>query len=126
LPKLLDVIKEKGLTHQQVIKLINNMSETDTDELEVQNIPNQEELEEDIEEEEEETEDEVSTDITEDDQEIETKIYQVSEEQLNELIEKAVQESLKAKRKAPSKGKKIDKPLADKNVVRKNMFEVIV
>ncbi len=96
MPKLLDFIKEKGLSHEDVIKYLSEMDETEDSEEE-------EEVEDDIEEDDADTDIEDDTEI--DDDKEEPKIVQLTEVELSKLIIKAVEQSKKAKRKAPSKGK---------------------
>jgi hypothetical protein len=118
LPKLLDFVKEKGYTHDKVMSILEAYSEPDEEEEESE--PDEEE------EEEEDTETtEVEDDTETDENNSEPEFLKITKDELNELISKAVEDKLKAKRKAPSKGKK-GKGLAPKNVVRKNMFEVMV
>lgn len=125
MPKLLDVIKEKGLTHQQVIDLIEKIGlpeevseEKDVPEIEVEETDKPEEPIElyitKVEEEPEPEEDTVEEEIT------------LTPEELDKKIADAVEEKLKATRKVPSKGKIVDKPQNTRNVVKKNWYEVIV
>jgi hypothetical protein len=124
LPKLLDVIKEKGLTHQEVIDLIEKIGlpeevseEKEVPEIEVEETDKPEEPIElyitKLEEEPEPEEDTVEEEIT------------LTQEELDKQIADAVEEKLKATRKVPSKGKIVDKPQANISVVKKNWFEEI-
>jgi hypothetical protein len=119
LPKLLDFIKEKGLTHDQVIDMLN---EHDTSE------PEEETEEEEVIDDSEEDEeiDEIEDDTEIEDNEPEPDIIQISKDELTKIVNEAVENRLKATRKAPSKGKKGGKFVRDKNVVQKNMFEEMV
>ena len=125
MPKLLDVIKEKGLTHQQVIDLIKKIGlpeeeseEKDIPEIEVEETDKPEEPIElyitQVEEEPEPEEDTEEEEIT------------LTQEELNKQIADAVEEKLKATRKVPSKGKIVDKPQANISIVKRNWFEEIV
>jgi DNA-binding transcriptional MerR regulator len=117
LPKLLDVIKEKGLSHEDVINLLEDYNPEDSSDGEEE----EEEIEEDI----DDSEDEQDTENT-DNEEIEPKSITISEDQLIEMINSAVEEKLKARRKPPSKGKKTKVPVPETKAVSKNMFEVLV
>lgn len=121
MPKLLDYIKEKGLTHEQVIEILDK--ELSKPESEVD----------------ESTESEIETDETDkpDSNQIEVEIEpkveeeeieQISMKELDQKIDDRIRKVLKIKRKVPSKGKIIkpeDIP-KDKDVVKKNWFEVLV
>ena len=113
MPKLLDFIKEKGLTHDDVMKLLSASEDSeDSDEEE-------EEIEEDVEEEVEESEDEENTEI-EDDIEV-PKTFTLKD--VEKLISEAIVNSKKAKRKAPSKGKKVKGTPHKPIYTREDMFE---
>ena len=128
MPKLLDVIKEKGLTHQQVIDLIGSIEqdslpeevseEKEVPEIEVEETDKPEEPIElyitEVEEEKEEEPEPIEEEIT------------LTQEELDKKIADAVEEKLKATRKVPSKGKIVDKPQADVPTVKRNWFEEIV
>ena len=125
MPKLLDVIKEKGLTHQEVIDLIEKIGlpekeseEKEVPEIEVDETDKPEEKIElyitEVEKEPEPEEDTVEEEIT------------LTQEELDKQIADAVEEKLKATRKVPSKGKIVDKPQANISVVKRNWFEEIV
>ena len=125
MPKLLDVIKEKGLTHQEVIDLIEKIGlpeeeseEKDVPEIEVEETDKPEEPIElyitKLEEEPEPEEDTVEEEIT------------LTQTELDKQIADAVEEKLKATRKVPSKGKIVDKPQVNIAVVKRNWFEEIV
>jgi len=116
LPKLLDYIKEKGLSHEEVIKLLEGMPEESDEE-------EDSEEEEETEETSDDSEDEDDTEIDEDNDDQE--YIKVTKDQLSEMINTAIEEKLKARRKPPSKGKK-GKPAKPKPRVPVNMFEVIV
>ena len=132
MPKLLDVIKEKGLTHQEVIDLIERnipidleigLPEKVSEEKEVPEIEVEEtdkpkkpielyitEVEEEKEEEPEPEEEEIT----------------LTQKEIDKKIADAVEEKLKATRKVPSKGKIVDKPQSNISVVKRNWFEEIV
>lgn len=118
MPKLLDFIKDKGLTHEQVIEILEKIEPEASDDSE-------EELEEEEEEVEEESE-EVVDDESSEEEESEN-IIQISKTELSKLIAAEVSKTLKAVRKAPAKGKKAgEKPTKMKPVIERNMFEVWV
>lgn len=113
MPKLLDFIKEKGLTHEDVIKLLSE-------------VPESEDIEEDVEVEEEEVEEDEETEVeenTEIDDNTDDKPQTFTLKDVEKLISKALENSKKAKRKAPSKGKK-GKGTPQKPIyTREDMFE---
>ena len=126
MPKLLDVIKEKGLTHQQVIDLIEKIGlpKTPAEEKEVPEV----EIQED-----DKPEEPIELYITKLEDEPEFKEENTVEEEitltqkeLDKKIADGVEEKLKAQRKVPSKGKIVDKPQANISVVKRNWFEEIV
>ena len=125
MPKLLDVIKESGYTHQEVMDLIEKAGkpeevseEKEVPEIEVEETDKPEEpielyiteMKEEKEEEPEEKEEEITS----------------TPEELDKQIADAVEEKLKATRKVPSKGKIVDKPQVDIPTVKRNWFEEIV
>ena len=114
MPKLLDFIKEKGLSHEDVIKLLSASEDSeDSDEEKIED-------EEDEEEEDEEIEDEEDTKIDENNDD---KTKPITLDDVKLLITKALEGSRKAKRKAPSKGKK-GKGTPQKPIyTREDMFE---
>jgi len=128
LPKLLDYLKEKGLTHQDVIDIIDNLKdglpETPAEEKEV---PEEEPREDDKPEEKHELyitamEDEPETEeetVTEEE-------ITLTQKELDKKIADALEEKLKATRKVPSKGKIVDKPRHEPATVKRNWFEEIV
>jgi len=125
LPKLLDVIKEKGLTHQEVIKLIEGIGLPETQE-EEKDVPEEEIQEDDKPEEPIELYiSDNTTEIVEELQPIEEEIT-LTPEELDKKIADAVEKKLKAVRKVPSKGKIVGKPRVTTNVVKRNWFEEIV
>jgi len=125
LPKLLDVIKESGYTHQQVIDLIEKagLPEKESEEKEVPEIEVEETDKPDdkielyiteVKEVEEEEPEPIEEEIT------------LSQTELDKKIADALKEKLKATRKVPSKGKIVDKPQVDIPTVKRNWFEEIV
>ena len=112
MPKLLDFIKEKGLTHDQVIELLSKETEDEVD-----NNDESTDEEEEVEEEE----------IVEEDTEIEDnndepKTFTLKD--VEKMINKALENTKKAKRKSPSKGKKQGTGTPTKPVyTREDMFE---
>ena len=116
MPKLLDFIKEKGLTHDDVIKILSDIPESE--DIEVENI----EVEEEEVEEHEEVEEKEDTEIDDNKEEPET----FTLKDVEKLINKALENSRKAKRKAPSKGKKTGTGTPTKPIyTREDMFEVM-
>ena len=105
--RLIDYLKEKGISHEQIKTMIEESIDTALE---------KEEVDEEIEAEptqEEKPEPEVPTFTTDD---------------IKVFIEEEVKRNLKIKRKVPSKGRTIkpeDVP-TDKDVVKKNWFEVLV
>ena len=94
---MLDVIKEKGYTHEQVIEYLEQMENSnESEEEEEEEEPEDEDIEDEPEED--------NTDNNEDDND-EPKMIQLSKEQLIKLIKQGIEESKKAKLKAPSKRK---------------------
>ena len=129
LPKLLDVIKEKGLTHQEVLELIEktDLPESQEDEADV---PDEEVVEDDKPDEpielyltEVESEEEPEP---EEEQEEQSETISLTPEELTIKIKEGVEEKLKANRKVPSKGKIVGKPQSDVPVVKKNWYEQMV
>ena len=121
--KLLDFVKGKDYTHQQVMDFLESQSELFREQFPIE--------EEGQEEEEEEEEEEIQTNDDKDktktnDNEKEQETINLSRDELTEIITAAIEEKFKANRKAPSKGKKIDKKLPDKNIVKRSNFEMIV
>jgi hypothetical protein len=112
LPKLLDVVKELGLSHDDAIKLLKETATPPELIEEEEEKVSEEEEEESADDEEEESEDKPET-------------IQVTKEELNGLIKKAVEDSMKAYRKTPSKGKKVKVPKL-KPYSREDMFERII
>ena len=125
MPKLLDVIKESGYTHQQVIDLIEKagLPEEVSEEKEVPEI----EVEE-TDKPEEKIELRITDMKEEKEEELEPKEEEITltPEELDKKIADAVEEKLKATRKVPSKGKIVDKPQSNISVVKRNWFEEIV
>ncbi len=113
MPKLLDFIKEKGLTHDDVIKLLSASEESTVSEEEIED--DEEDVEEEVEEviEEEDTEIEDDTDVP--------KTFTLKD--VEKLISKAIEGTRKAKRKAPSKGKKGQGTPQKPIYTREDMFE---
>ena len=124
MPKLLDYLKEKGYSHEDVMKLIDGLPESQEDEKEVP----EEEIQEDSKPDEKielyitKMEDEPEP---EEDETVEEEIT-LTQEELDKQIADAVEEKLKATRKVPSKGKIVDKPQANISVVKRNWFEEII
>jgi len=127
LPKLLDVIKEKGLTHQEVIELIEKVGLPETP-VEEKDVPEEEIQEDDKPEEPIELyiTDNTTEVVEEEEPEPEEEEITLTPEELDKKIADAVEEKLKATRKVPSKGKIVDKPQSDIPVVKRNWFEEIV
>ena len=126
MPKLLDFIKDKGLNHEQVMKLIGDSLVEESEEVvetpEIEDGEDEEKIElhiTDNRSEEPETSEEESTEEV-------TETIELTPEELAEKIKAGVAERLAATRKAPSKGKIVDKPQADIATVKKNWFEEIV
>ena len=105
--KLIDYLKEKGISHEEIKTMIEDSIDTA------------------LEEKEEKKEDpDVEPDKVEEPEEVPT----FSKDDIKEMIQEEVIKSLKIKRKVPSKGKTI-KPEdihKDEDVVKKNWFEVMV
>ena len=126
MPKLLDFIKDKGLNHEQVMKLIGDSLVEEPEEVvetpEIEDGEDEEKMElyiTDNKEEESETSEEES-------EEEEIKTIEITPEELAKKIEDAVAKKLAATRKPPSKGKIVSEPQSDVAVVKKNWHEVIV
>ena len=117
MPKLLDVIKEKGLTHDQVIDILNNI-DSEISETEEGTEEETESIQPEVEEE--------DTVIEESREEETQELINISKDELAEMISKAIEDKLKARRKPPSKGVQVEVPVSEKNVVKKNWFEVMV
>lgn len=117
MPKLLDYMKKKGYSQKQVIELLERIDNSEEEEIE--------ESEEDIEESEEE--EAVQEEVAETEEEIEES-RSLTDEELNQKIDDRIRKYHKIKRKVPSKGKivKKDEIQKDKDVVKKNWFEVMV
>ena len=114
MPKLLDFIKEKGLTHDEVIVHIENL-------LKVKEPDEEEESEDETEEEEENEEDSEDEEDTEIKEDKEDKTFTLKD--VEKLISEAIKGTKKAKRKAPSKGK-LGKGTPTKRVyTREEQFE---
>jgi len=126
LPKLLDFIKDKGLSHEQVMELIEGSLVEEPGEEEAPEIEDGEDEEKiqlyqtDNRSEEPETSEEES----EEDEEIKT--IELTPEELATKIAEGVAKELEATRKVPSKGRIVDRPQSDIPVVKKNWFEEIV
>ena len=106
--RLIDYLKEKGISHEQLKTMIEESVNTA--------------LEKD-----EGTEEVEQTEESGSEPEKE-EVPQFTIAQLKEMIQEQVQDSLKIKRKVPSKGK-IVKPEdipKDKDIIKKNWFEVMV
>ena len=115
MPKLLDFIKEKGYTHDQVIELLTNLPAEETSgETDQAEDDSEEEEEEEVENEEEE-------ENTEIDEDKDDKTFTLKD--VEKLISEAIKGTKKAKRKAPSKGK-LGKGTPTKRVyTREEQFE---
>jgi len=132
MPKLLDVIKEKGLTHEQVLDMLENMKDEEPEVVEEVIETTEEEPPADIPESVEEVIEEPPE--IKNDEVAEPELYTVSQDELTKLISDAVEEKLKARRGAPSKGKVVDKTQLHKEPATKSKreaategwFEVIV
>ena len=127
MPKLLDVVKESGYSHQDVIDMIEkkkaDLPEPQEGEAEV---PEEEVVEDDKPEDVIELhQTEVET-PDEEEPEDETETIELTQDELDKKIEQAVADKLKANLKVPSKGKIVGKREADRNVVKRNWFEEIV
>lgn len=120
MPKLLDFIKEKGFSHEQVISILEGV--------EPEPIEDSEEVEEESEPEVSQDEPQIDED-TPNEESIEVEkpeLIQMTKIELTELINKAIEEKFKANRKPPSKGKESNHSAPDKNIIKKNWFEVMV
>ena len=113
MPKLLDFIKEKGLSHDDVIKMLEESADSeDSDE--------EEEEEEEDSQEDEEVEEEEDTEI--DDNTDAPKTFTLKD--VEKMITKALENTKKAKRKSPSKGNKKGTGTPKKPIyTREDMFE---
>ena len=126
MPKLLDYLKEKGLSHEDVINMIDGLKDLPETQEEEKEVP-EEEIQEDSKPDESE-----GLYITSMVDEPETEVETVEEEitltqkELDKQIADAVEEKLKAQRKVPSKGRIVDKPQADVPTIKRNWFEEIV
>ena len=126
MPKLLDYLKEKGLTHQDVINMIDGSISLPESQEDEKDVP-EEEIQED-----DKPEEPIELYITETEEEPEAEVETVeeeivlSQEELDKKIADGVEEKLKAHRKVPSKGKIVDKPQANIPTVKRNWFEEIV
>ena len=127
MPKLLDYLKEKGLTHEDVIKMIDDLKDgLPESPAEEKEVPEEEPREDD------KPEEKIPLYITAMEDEPEAEVETVEEEitltqeELDKQIADAVEEKLKATRKVPSKGKIVDKPQSNIAVVKRNWFEEIV
>lgn len=125
MPKLLDVIKESGYTHQEIIDMIEKAGkpeevseEKEVPEIEVEETDKPEEPIElritDMKEEKEEEPEPIEEEII------------LTQKEIDKKIADAVEEKLKATRKVPSKGKIVDKPQSNIPTVKRNWFEEIV
>jgi len=105
--KLIDYLKEKGISHEEIKTMIEDSIDTA------------------LEEKEEKKEDpEVEPKEPEELEEVPT----FSKDDIKEMIQEEVIKSLKIKRKVPSKGKTIkpEEVSTDTNTIKKNWFEVMV
>jgi len=120
MPKLLDYIKEKGLSHEDVIELIRKeFDKPESSEEEVEEVI--EEEGEDDKPEEVEQEEEAEIEQISDQEEVEdTKVPDIKKE-----VQKEIKKQLKVIRKTPSKGIISDKPVVDRTI-KKNWYEEIV
>ena len=127
MPKLLDYLKEKGLTHVEVMEIIDKLEAGKPEEVsEEKEVPEIEVEETDLPEEKiplyiTKIEDEPEAEEDEKEEEI-----ILTQEELDKKIADAVEEKLKAQRKVPSKGKIVGKPQANTPSVKRNWFEEIV
>ena len=127
MPKLLDYLKEKGLSHEDVIRLINEKDDLPETQEEEKDVPEEEIQEDDKPEEKAEL---YITNMVDEEPEAEEETVEeeitLTQEELDKKIADAVEEKLKAKRKVPSKGKIVGKPQADVQTIKRNWFEEIV
>lgn len=107
--KLIDYLKEKGISHDQIKTMIEESIKTTL-------------------EKEEKKEEPQGSDKDSDEEEVPS--YTVAD--IKELVDDSVKEALKIKRKVPSKGKIVDKdkpedkPATSREIAAKDWFEVIV
>ncbi len=116
MPKLLDVIKELGLSHTEAIEILTKWKpDTEIEESEdiEEEVPEMEVPEEDDEMEDEEPELEETPEET----------ISLTPEELKQKITDAVEEVTKAKVGKPSKGKESRTPVPEPAVIKKNWFE---
>lgn len=105
--KLIDYLKEKGISHEDLKLMIEESIDTALEKKEGET----------------EEEDKEAEQVPEPEG-----VPTFTKEDIKEMIQSEVKESLKIKRKVPSKGKTIkpeDVP-NDNNIVKKNWFEVMV
>lgn len=120
MPKLLDVVKESGYSHQDVIDLIEKAGKPEPQEDEV-DISIEEVVEDDL------PEDDIELPITEDEEEpeeIDASIT-LTPEELTEKVKLAVAKGIRVKRKVPSKGKIRDKPSVEYGVSNRGYEELV-
>lgn len=117
MPKLLDYISEKELSHAKVIEILENHLKESPE-------PEPEEESEEEEETDEEEESQEQGDESEEEQEEKPEIIKLSKNDLQKIVKEAVEERLKAVRKPPSKAKPVKKSLLkDRPALTKAMFE---
>ena len=126
MPKLLDVIKELGLTHQEVIDILSKQEADKPESQEDEKDVPEGELQEDDKPielylSEAPTEESEVEEVEEQDE-----IIELTQKELDKQIADVIREKLKATRKVPSKGKLVDKPVSNIDVVKRNWFEEIV
>ena len=129
LPKLLDFIKELGITHEEVMLKLKEKSTTEIEEVE-------EEAETTIEEPAEEglhmittpeRDAEIAAEKAQKEEIVEdTETITLTKEELEKKIADGIADELKSERKIPSKGKIFAEPQSNVAVIKKNWFEVIV